>query len=279
MIIISVQNISRPPVTVSRLRVGLGTFIAVDAEADCVEQGESGVRAAFTAIARVDTLLHPSRHGSDLAAINAAAPGVRLTVHAWTWQILALSKRLHRLSRGMFDPCLPAGAGTLADLELIPRTGAEAPGGEPPGGEPPGVITRARLALDLGGIGKGFAVDRAIEALRAAGCYGGLVNAGGDLAVFGPREHTLFCRDARGVSTGMTLRNSALASSDVTGEARPREHRGYYDGRSGQPIITGRVAVAAPGAAVADALTKCLLTGSAGTAALLVAFGARRVGW
>ena len=269
MIIISVQHSSLPSLAASRLRVGLGTFIAVDAEADSAEQGESGLRAAFAAIARVDTLLHPSRHGSDLAAINTAAPGVRLAVHAWTWEILTLSKRLHRLSQGMFDPCLPAAAGTLADLELIPRAG----------GAPPGVVPHARLALDLGGIGKGFAVDRAIQALHAAGCHGGLVNAGGDLAVFGPREHILFCRDARGVSTRVTLRDSALAASDVTGEARPREHCGYYDGRSRQPIVTGRVAVAAPSAAVADALTKCLLTGGAGTAALLEACAARRIGW
>lgn len=55
------------PTIDSRLRFGLGTFIAVDAEADSSAAREAGLRAAFDAIALVDTLLHPTRHGSDLA--------------------------------------------------------------------------------------------------------------------------------------------------------------------------------------------------------------------
>ena len=42
------------------------------------------------------------------------------------------------------------------------------------------------VRIDLGGIAKGFAVDRALEALRGFGISSGMVNAGGDLAAFGP---------------------------------------------------------------------------------------------
>jgi thiamine biosynthesis lipoprotein ApbE len=41
------------------------------------------------------------------------------------------------------------------------------------------------LIVDLGGIAKGFAVDRAVKALKCAGLASGVVNAGGDLRVFG----------------------------------------------------------------------------------------------
>jgi len=59
---------------------------------------------------------------------------------------------------------------------------------------PPSVIAHRPLHIDLGGIAKGYAVDRALTALRAAGCRGGLVNAGGDLAVFGHRTHAIVIR-------------------------------------------------------------------------------------
>jgi thiamine biosynthesis lipoprotein len=42
------------------------------------------------------------------------------------------------------------------------------------------------MQIDLGGIGKEYAVDRCVEALRAAIDIAGLVNFGGDLAVTGP---------------------------------------------------------------------------------------------
>ncbi|HEX9107160.1 MAG TPA: FAD:protein FMN transferase, partial [Longimicrobiales bacterium] len=44
------------------------------------------------------------------------------------------------------------------------------------------------VALDLGGIGKGWAVDRAVDALRAHGIRDAVVNAGGDLYAMGYSE-------------------------------------------------------------------------------------------
>lgn len=246
----------------------MGTFIAIDAEAGSLGACESGIRAAFAAVAQVEALLHPSRHGSDLAAINAGAPAVPVTVHAWTWYIPALAKRLHRSSNGVFDPCVPASPGRLSELELLHQHG----------GERPRVVPHCRLNLDLGGIGKGFAVDRGIDALRAAGCHGGLVNAGGDLAVFGARRHDVLCCDARGDCMHLALRDAALATSDVAANARPAEHCGYYNGRDGQQVSSGRVAVTAPSAATAHALTKCLLADAKMNLELLDAFGARTIG-
>ena len=141
------------------------------------------------------------------------------------------------------------------------------------------VIPHARLRLDLGGIAKGFAVDRAIDALRMAGCHAGLVNAGGDLAVFGDHDRDVLCRNGRGTSI-VTLRNAALASSTVENESRPAEHRGYYNAADRSAIVSGSVAITAPSAAIADGLTKCWLAGdSASNIALLETFGARRILW
>jgi thiamine biosynthesis lipoprotein len=80
------------------------------------------------------------------------------------------------------------------------------------------VIAHLPLRLDLGGIAKGYAVDRALAALRAAGCRRGLVNAGGDLAVFGADGHCVVIRN-HGRDSIVELNNAALATSDVCGPA------------------------------------------------------------
>jgi FAD:protein FMN transferase len=160
-------------------------------------------------------------------------------------------------------------SGSVAHLELSQPTCSSGPS----------AVAHAYLRLDLGGIAKGFAVDRAIDALRAAGCHAGLVNAGGDLAVFGERERAVLCQNSSGTSI-VKLRNSALASSTVDNVSQPAEHRGYYNGADRNAIVSGSVAITARSAVIADGLTKCLLAGeSTLNLELLETFGACRIVW
>lgn len=248
----------------SRLRPALGTLVAIEAAAATQEISDLSVVAGFNAIATVERLMHPTRAGSDLAALQHLPVHSALAVHAWTFAVLELCQQFHRLSNAAFDPCLPTSPGRLHDLEL--RAPLE-------------VIAHAPLQMDLGGIAKGFAVDRALDALRSAGCSSGLVNAGGDLATFGEPQRDIICRRADGRSIVVQLRDAALATSDTGQVAPPPEHQGYYHGRAVQVRLTGYAAVMAPNAVTADALTKCVLAdGSAeATAHLLEACGARRI--
>jgi thiamine biosynthesis lipoprotein len=123
------------------------------------------------------------------------------------------------------------------------------------------VIAHAPMRVDLGGIAKGYAVDRAIDALRTAGCAGGLVNAGGDVAVFGPSNRNIVCGEPNAPRLVVELRNGALATSDTACLSRPAEHRGYYHGANRRVTVSGQVSVLAKSAAIADGLTKCLLAG------------------
>src|SRR5207237_9076434 len=82
--------------------------------------------------------------------------------------------------------------------------------------------SRVRLAravrFDLGGIAKGFAVDRAVQILRRARLAFGLVNAGGDLRAFGNRRWPVHvrCPDAPGELLQLgSLSNGAVATSAV----------------------------------------------------------------
>jgi len=230
-----------------RLRLALGTFVAIHCRAADLATAERALESAFAAIETVATRMHPTHHGSDLSAIRLSPVGYRLEVHPWTWEVLELSKRLNALSLGCFDPCLPAAVGCISDVDL-PAPGV--------------VVRRASVSIDLGGIAKGYAVDRAIAALQAGGCSEGGVNAGGDLRVFGSSEQTVWVRIRAGASP-ITLRDCACAVSDPVGSTRPSEHRGYYrrahSGATARWMRDQPAIVVASTAAVADALTKCVL--------------------
>jgi FAD:protein FMN transferase len=264
---------TRPPlsfgVRVQRLRVAMGTWVTIEARAPAEPLAAAAIEAAYGAIAEVEWRLHPRREGSELARINSAAPQTPVPIADSTWRVLQLAHAVHALSDGAFDPCLPSHPGRLSDLALsAPETKSRE------------ALCRVPLALDLGGIAKGYAIDRATEALRAAGCASGLVNAGGDLRVYGGSEDILL-RYADGACLPVRLKNAALAVSDLDLDARqrPAEHQGYYR-RSGSVSPRRRyAAVVAASAAVADALTKCVLLADARCATrTLRAFHARRVG-
>jgi thiamine biosynthesis lipoprotein len=260
--------------TVKRLRMSLGTLVAIEATVDGggsdggiartaaaeavateesaayrIARAETAVERAFAAIEQVNRLMHPRAEGSDLARINCAPLHTPTQVHASVGQLLNLAKRINTLSEGVFDPCTPAQPGRLSDVEVS--------------ADETEVICHAPVALDFGGFAKGYAVDSAIEALMAGGCTAGLVNAGGDLRVFGQRGEPVFVRGPEGELTAIELVDAALAVSDATSGKGPVEHQGYYV-RSSEPTTTldaatTYAAVIATTAVIADALTKCVL--------------------
>ena len=261
--------------TVKRLRISLGTLAAVEAVSTSPSAAEAAVEAAFAALAQVGQRLHPQSADSDLARVNNAPLQTGITVHPSTCDLLRLAQQLNALSGGVFDPCLPSRPGRLQDLEI--STGL--------------LVCHAPVALDFGGFAKGYAVDCAIEALREHGCTAGLVNAGGDLRVFGVRTEPILLRGPGGELTPVELSDAALAVSDADSQRHPAEHQGYYIrgrvgvdhwdranmGRQGlqAPPPSRYAAVIAKEAVVADALTKCVLLCPGRTAGdVLKAFGA-----
>jgi thiamine biosynthesis lipoprotein len=123
----------------------------------------------------------------------------------------------------------------------------------------------APIALDLGGIAKGFAVDRAIATLRGHGVREAVVNAGGDMRVIGTAQPILIrCpgEDDVLVPAGL-LQNGAVATSSA--EATVVRRRAGLTGRSGSMYPTmpcgdrRAYSVVAPTCMLADALTKVLV--------------------
>ena len=253
--------------SVQRVRPALGTLIAVEATAGSGDLTVFAVNSAFQAIERVATLMHPTTGESDIARVCATPPGTSVAIDEWTYAVLALAQALHSSTAGVFDPCTPDRPGRMSDLDLSTRNA---------------VTCHANVAIDLGGIAKGFAVDRAIDALSAHGCSAGLVNAGGDVRVFGKTPSVMTVRSPDDAVVTIEIANSALAVSGPRTAASPSGHRGFYlrsaGDATGATIGGHLVAVTAAEAAVADALTKCIMLCSRDSAdEVLARYAARRV--
>jgi thiamine biosynthesis lipoprotein len=220
--------------------------------------------------------------GSDVSRLNREAWSSPLGVHAWTFEVLEAAVDLHRRSAGVFDVAV---APILQDLGMLPRgkDDCSLTSGE---GATTATIEllpdhRVRfqhpaVRIDLGGIAKGFAVDRAIDVLRNHSMPRGLVNAGGDLAAFGPHAEAVHIRDPRDPSRlmlGLAIENQALASSGHRFDPlRSANTSGtaVIDPRTGegaQAIIAATVR--APTCMIADALTKVVMVEGASAGALL----------
>jgi thiamine biosynthesis lipoprotein len=161
--------------------------------------GHAALDAAFDVLRQTDRLMSRFRPDSDVGRANAAPRGTPVRVDAQTAHVLARALEIARDSGGRFDPCLGR-AVALWDVTHRhvppPRTAWHAFAGrhlwqalrldvDPRGG-----VVRLdddEAALDLGGIAKGYGVDRAAAALRAHGIEDGLVNVGGDLVTLGHR--------------------------------------------------------------------------------------------
>lgn len=195
----------------------LGTFVEImidDAE------NSSAINHAFTAIEKVQELMGFYRAESELNQINRFAHKKAIDIHPWTAQVLRTAKNIHRHSGGLFD----CGIGhRLVAAGLLPKhihhTQHELGGIGDICFLSPELITASRpVCLDLGGIAKGFAVDIAVKILLSEGVISGVVNAGGDLRVFGEQSWPIHLRHPRKPSQFMeigNLKNAALATSSL----------------------------------------------------------------
>ena len=188
--------------------------------------------AAFKALHEAQAAMSRFDPRSDIARFNALPRGGRLQPRRPTLQVLQAAAELQAESDGCFDISLGrAPAGWALDGDSL-------------------VKLHAAAQLDLGGIGKGHAVDLAVQALQSAGCSAGWVNAGGDLRAFGDLATPVLlrCESQGGVRHFADLQDGAFATSAFGGRHRSR--------LAGAPDAARHVSVAAPTCLWADALTK-----------------------
>lgn len=159
------------------------------------------IDAALDALRWVDRTMTRFRGDSEIGRANRLAATQPVVVGQPTADVLAESLRWANASSGAFDPCL-ANAVVLWDVERRVAPPAERAVqryagrqlyrqlelGRRAGGAPVVVFRDPDMAIDLGGIAKGYGVDRAVAALREWGIRNALVNVGGDLYALGVSE-------------------------------------------------------------------------------------------
>jgi FAD:protein FMN transferase len=263
--------------------LAMGTTVEALLEADAPDGHAAllGVEAEFE---RLESILSRFRPDSDLSELNRRgriedAPDLARVVE------LALAAREE--TGGRFDP-------TIHDA--LVAAGYDRTFADVPSDGPSNLVTRCYLGswgarvdgdsvelergvrLDLGGIGKGYAVDRAVATLAGLGPC--LVNAGGDLAVAGLPSAGSWAvsvdTPAGPLTLGLTAGGLATSGRDRRRWIRGGEERHHLiDPASGCPAESGwlRVTVAAPTAVAAEVAAKDIFLGAepAGRDAVLVA--------
>lgn len=241
-----------------RARPLLGTLVEIGAAG---ANAANGTEAAFREIETVHRLMSFHEETSDVSRINRAAAGEIVRVDQRTYEVLHCAQWLGRLSAGAFDITV---GGRLVEAGLLPRPRGAATFDRNASFVnlqllPDHCLTLTRRVwIDLGGIAKGYAVDRALAVLKGCGIANGTVNAGGDLSVFGKPEpvHIRHPEDASLVFPLGPISNVAIATSSGFFTAQ-RDNDALFDPRRGTCVRWRQgITVIAASCMIADALTK-----------------------
>ena len=180
----------------SGYRVVMGTFSRVVVIAGSERKARRCVEAAFDVQRRIDEQMSYQREDSELSRVNRDAADEPVRVDPLTFEVLQKSIYFSKLSDGAFDVTV----GPLMDLWKAAGEANASPTEE--------ALAEARakvgyeklildeknmtvrfavkgMRIDLGGIGKGYAVDKSIEAMKELGALGGMVDLGGNIRCFG----------------------------------------------------------------------------------------------
>ncbi|KJV35689.1 FAD:protein FMN transferase [Luteibacter yeojuensis] len=269
--------------TIERAQPWLGTVVAI--RADGVEDdalAHHAISAAFAEVATVHRLMSFHAPDSDVSRLNRDAARRCVPVDWRTREVLAMAQTMHRMSEGVFDiaiggvlahaGALPCPAPARVDLDATAASIAL---------DDNGVRFHDALWIDLGGIAKGYAADRAAAVLQQHGVHQGRIDAGGDLRLLGAGPHRVYL-DAGGdigpMQAALDTGEGAIATSSNEAAIRARNplpcgvHR---HGRTKEHAAPGRtVSVLADQAMVADALTKVVMALGPSAGAVLALAGA-----
>ena len=245
----------------------MGTPWSITVCATDTGQARRAVERAYARIDSLEQILSDYRSDSELNRLSARPPQTWYRSSADLWRVLRFGRRLARGSRGAFDPTVGAltkvwrrafRRGIVPDSASIIRARTRVQyqflrlrrGNRVWFG-------RDSLQLDLGGIGKGYALDAAGKVLRDAGFSAFLIDGGGDLLLGAPPPG----RRAWRITTPVGALDTAHVSVATSGSAfRFLEHAGrryshLVDPRTGFGVPDPRsVTVVAATGLVADGL-------------------------
>ncbi len=168
----------------------MGCTIDITVDEDDAALARNAARSAQLELDRLDAMLSDWRKSSELTMLNSAR-ALRVQASAQLREVLARSIEVAQATDGRFDATIgPLVALWRASRKsgVLPNADAVAAAKERVGSDKVAIdgtmVVRARddIALDFGGIGKGFGAVKALEAMRRMGCSRALVAVAGDIA-------------------------------------------------------------------------------------------------
>lgn len=183
------------PVVSKRAQMHMGTLVTLTVVARDRSVGDRAMREGFAEIKRLEQVLSTWRPDSELSRVNTEAGRRPVEVSQETVELVIRSLDMANLTHGGFNIALgPAvDAWSVTERQHIPDDR------ELQQLKPFVDWTRIQvnrmtqtiflpfegMRIDIGGIGKGYAADRAVEEMKRAGAMGGVVALSGDIKTFG----------------------------------------------------------------------------------------------
>jgi thiamine biosynthesis lipoprotein len=263
---------------VEQARVSMGSELRVSIWTPDEAAATRAASAVFTEFDRLESLMSVWRQGSDIQRLNAAAGGSAVAVSPDVIAVLQDARQISEWTGGRFDVTF----GALSDLwrfdhdqdnsipdmnevrrrlplidyralEIDERAGTAR-------------LARAGMRAHLGGIGKGFAIDKGVAILRRAGFRDFMIQSGGDLYAAGLKDGKPWrvgVQDPRGPAgrtfATVDLSDSTFSTSGDYERSFMKDGRRYHhiiDPKSGLPAQGCRsVTILAPNATLADGLS------------------------
>jgi len=239
-------------------RFAMGTQFSIVAYGGDESRLESAVAAALDEIARIDHKWSDYRRDSDISRVNRLAAEGPVNVDAELFAMLETCLRYSRETSGAFDitvgPLVTAwgffkGSGCLPEPDKISAALAHVGWQKLLLSPEQRIVSFAMpgMRLDLGAIGKGYAIDSAAAVLRQAGIRSALLIAGGSsiLAMGAPPGQLGWAvsvrdpKDAKKIVTEVLLKDASLSTSgnyEKFFRANGRIYSHIFDPLTGYPV-------------------------------------------
>lgn len=183
------------PVVVKRAQMQMGTLVSITVVARNEAVAHAAATAGFTEIRRLEEILSTWISSSELSQVNASAGVKPVHVSTETLTVVQRAMQAAKMTDGGFNIAIgPAvEAWSVTDGQRIPteselntlRPLVDLQAVHIDGMAQTIYLDNAGMRIDVGGIGKGYAADRAVEALQKTGAIAGVVALSGDIKTFG----------------------------------------------------------------------------------------------
>lgn len=265
----------------TRSQLLMGTTFDVTIYTHDKKNADGASSLVFTEVARIERLISTYREDSEISLLNRSPGKGPVPLSREVVALIARSKKISELTGGAFDITVgpivalwkeAARRNSIPSEESIQNT-RKSVGNHLvmiDMGKQEGQILDPYSRIDLGGIGKGYALDRAAQVLREAGIKSAMLNFGGEILVVGTppdkKKWTVHIRHPldpdKTIYTFHIAEGAVSTSSDSERgiEIQGKQYSHIIDPRTCRPVRNdiASVTIVAPTAEEADALSTAL---------------------